>query len=169
MTRQERRFKGLQWTTVIANGLRTIHPYCSFGFKWHVLKNKGSQRMGPEFKCYGYCRFEDCPATVTVTVNSERDLKARVFFSGTWCIHNRIELKQRPVRANERTKYSKELQKRLPRSAYLDRLSAITEEVFESGCRDDVPSPQVLKNITREVKLKSRLHSHRDAELSINV
>lgn len=60
----------------------------------------------------------------------------------------------------QRTKYSKELQEHLPRSVYLDRLSAITEEVFESGCRDDVPSPQVLNNITREVKLKSRRHSH---------
>lgn len=136
----------MQWTNIIANGLRQIHPYCSFGFKWHVVKIKGSQRVGPEFKCSAYCRFENCPVTVTVTVDSKRDLKAEVIFSCSQSVHNRTELQQRPVRANDREKYSQELTKRLPRSVYLEKLNTITEKVFESGCRDEVLSTQVLKN-----------------------
>ncbi|XP_049330083.1 uncharacterized protein LOC111193619 [Astyanax mexicanus] len=74
--RKQRGFKGLQWTNVISKGLQTIYPYCSIAFKRHKLKIIGSKKASPEFWCLGYCRFEDCPITVTVTVNSEKDLKA---------------------------------------------------------------------------------------------
>lgn len=93
--RQKRGFEGLQWTNIISKGLRTIHPYCSIAFKRHRLKVLGSQKASPEFWCLGYCRFEDCPVMVTVTVDSEVDLKAKVEFKGEVSIHNPTELKRR--------------------------------------------------------------------------
>lgn len=125
------------------------YPFCSFAFKWHVLRTIGSQRTGAEFKCRGYCRFEDCSVSVTITMDNARDHKAKVHFSGSQSVHNRFELKQRPVQANDRTQYGKDLQKRLPRSVYLDKLNAIPEKVFESGCRDEVPSPRFKKRNKR--------------------
>ncbi len=65
---------------VISKGLRTIHPYCSIAFKRHRLKGLGLKQAGPEFLCLGYCRFDDCPVMVTVTVHSEKDFKATVGF-----------------------------------------------------------------------------------------
>lgn len=88
LNHSQRRFKGLQWTTVIGKGLRTIHPYCSFAFKCHLLRRLGSQGMGAECKCQGYCQFEDCPVTVTVTVDCEKYLKAKVLFTGSHSVHN---------------------------------------------------------------------------------
>jgi len=54
----------------------------------------GSIHASPEFSCLGYCRFEDCPVTVTVTVDSEEDLKAIVNYRGEKSIHNLTELNQ---------------------------------------------------------------------------
>ncbi len=54
---------------------------------WHTevrscyrLKGLGLKQAGPEFLCLGYCRFDDCPVMVTVTVHSEKDFKATVGF-----------------------------------------------------------------------------------------
>ena len=95
--------------------MRTIHPFCSVAFQWHRLRSEGS-KQSPEFKCKGYCRFEDCPITFTVTVKSADNLKAK-------------------------------------------KLAKINEDVMESGCRDEAPTPRVLKSISWEVRQRSRLHS----------
>lgn len=58
----------------------------------------------------------------------------------------------------ERVKISQELQRQLPREMYLDKIQEIDEDVLESGCRDQVPNLQVLKNISREFRQRSRLH-----------
>ncbi|XP_039657009.1 uncharacterized protein LOC120559388 [Perca fluviatilis] len=165
--RQKRSFKGLQWTNIISKGLRTIHPYCSIAFKRHKLKVMGSIQASPEFSCLGYCRFEDCPVTVTVTVDSEEDLKAIVEYQGEKSIHNLTELKRRPVRAHERKTLGEDLQRQLPRAMYLDKITKIHEDVMESGCRDEAPSPNVLKNISWEARKRSRQHSNEVISLQI--
>lgn len=158
--RHQRGFKGLQWTNIISKGIRTIHPHCSIAFKRHRLKTPGSKKPSPEFWCFGYCRFEACPVTVTVTVNNEEDLKATVEFKGDMTLHNLTELKRRPVRADDRKVLGNILQHKLPRAMYLDKLNQIDEDVMDSGCRDEAPTPQVLKNISWEVRQQSRPHSN---------
>ncbi|KAI4796471.1 hypothetical protein KUCAC02_026973 [Chaenocephalus aceratus] len=118
------------------------------------------KKPSPEFWCFGYCRFEACPVTVTVTVNNEEDLKATVEFKGDMTLHNLTELKRRPVRADDRKVLGNILQHKLPRAMYLDKLNQIDEDVMDSGCRDEAPTPQVLKNISWEVRQQSRPHSN---------
>ena len=124
------------------------------------LKVPGSTKPGPEFWCLGYCCFDDCPVTVTVTVQSEADLKATVKFQGGQSIHNHTELKRRPVRADLRNTLGGELKSVLPRAMYLQKLAKLGEDVMESGCRDDAPTPQVLRNISWQVRKNSRQHSN---------
>ena len=89
-----------------------------------------------------------------MAVDSEEDLKATVEFQGGESIHNKTELKRRPVRAEERTATGRGLQHQLPRAMYLEKLEKL------DGCRDKAPTPQVLKNISWEVRQKNCLHSN---------
>ncbi|XP_034551979.1 uncharacterized protein LOC117821656 [Notolabrus celidotus] len=52
---------------------------------------------------------------------------------------------------------------------YLENLAKIDEAVMESGCRDEGPTPQVLRNISSEVRQKSRLHSNKLLSLQFMV
>ncbi|KAI7814542.1 hypothetical protein IRJ41_021512, partial [Triplophysa rosa] len=158
--RGKRGFKSLQWTNLISEGLRTIHPYCSLAFKRHRLKVLGSNKAKSEFWCCGYCRFEDCPITFTLSVGCG-DLKVSVEFKGGEAIHNRTELKRRPIRARDREVVGQELQHQLPQAIYLKKLGKLDKNIVESGCRDEAPSPNVLKNISWEVRQKSRYHSNK--------
>lgn len=169
MKRTERGFRGLQWTNVISRGLRTIHPYCSFAFKRHRLRKLGSARPSPAFWCLAYCRFDDCPVTATVTVDSEVDLKAKVSFEGQESRHNRTELKRRPVRADDRLTTGQDLQHNPPRAMFLEKILQLDEETIESGCRDEVPLPRVLKHISWEVRNKTRQHSNKFLSLQIMI
>lgn len=164
MQRGKRGYSGLQWTNIIAEGLRTVYPYCSFAFKRHRVKAEGSTRPGPAFWCLGYCRFEDCPITVTVTLQKKEDLKATVNFQGVECVHNK-DTKTRPVRAENRNKLGLENQNQLPRAKYLELLSKIEDDVIRSGCRDEAPNPQVLRNISYEIRQKSRCHKNETLSL----
>ncbi len=83
-----RLFQGLQWTNLIAKGIMSVHPYCSFGFKRHSVKTLLSQKPGPVFTCVGYCRFTNCPVRAHVEVTDECTLKATVVFSGGDVCHN---------------------------------------------------------------------------------
>ncbi len=154
-----RLFQGLQWTNLIAKGIRSVHPYCSFGFKWHSVKTLLSQKPGPVFTCVGYCRFTDCPVRAHVEVTDECTLKATVVFSGGDVCHNTHELKRRPVRANARHFTAELLQTKLPRSLYLESMHKLPQTVIDSGCRDDAPSKDVLKNITWSERKIKRPHS----------
>lgn len=129
-----------------------MFPYCSFAFKGHRVQALDSVRKGPFFWCLGYCSFEDCPVTVNVTVDKEDDLKAKVNFQDLECVHNHYELKRRPVRAHKRDKIDHELEKQLPRAMYLEKMSKMDDDVVQSGCRDEVPTPQVLRNIAKHSK-----------------
>lgn len=128
-----------------------------------------SVRKGPFFWCLGYCSFEDCPVTVNVTVDKEDDLKAKVNFQDLECVHNHYELKRRPVRAHKRDKIGHELEKQLPRAMYLEKMSKMDDDVVQSGCRDEVPTPQVLRNIALEIRKKSRLHHNEIMSLQLMV
>lgn len=163
--RGKREYSGLQWTNLIAEGLRTVYPYCSFAFKRHRVKAEASTRPGPAFWCLGYCRFEDC--SVTVTLPKEEDLKATVNFKGVECVHNKKETKTRPVRADNRYKLGLEQQKQLPRAKYLELLSKIDDDVIRSGCRDEAPNPQVLRNISSEIRQRSRRHKNEILSLQL--
>lgn len=158
-SRSERNFSGLQWTNVIAAGLRTIHGYCSFAFKRHTLKRLTSERKCPIFTCTGYCTFTDCTVGVKVTVTSETTLKADVIFTGTMK-HSNKEIKCRPIRSKTRKNLEKNLQTKLPRSLYLENLQNMDEKVFQSGCRDEAPGPKVLKNIACTERKKARPNSN---------
>lgn len=110
--------------------------------------------------CKGYCQFKDCPITFTVTVKSADDLKAKVEFEGGGCVHNKTELKRRPIWAEDRRTIGQDLQRQLPRAMYLKKLAKINEDLMESGCRDEAPTPQVLKSISWEVRQRSHLLSN---------
>ena len=97
---------------------------------------------------------------MTVTVESEEDLKATVDFHGGTCVHNKNEPRRRPVRAEERNVLGEKLQSQLPRAMYLERIGPLKEDVLASGCRDEAPTPNVLKNISWELRRKSRLHKN---------
>lgn len=127
----------------------------------------GLKQGSPEFSCLAYCRFEDCPVTVTVTVHSDKDLKATVEFQGGQCIHNRTEMKRRPVRAHDRETLGQELQKQLPRGMFLEKIEGRSEDVMESGCRDAAPNPNVLKNISWEARKAS--HQHNSEIISLQI
>lgn len=81
-------------------------------------------------------------------------------FQGEVSIHNQTELKRRHVRADDRDVMGQDLKKQLPRAMFLEKLAKIDEDIMESGCRDEAPTPQVLKNISWEVQQKSRQHSN---------
>lgn len=147
-------FKALDWTNVIAEGIHSVFPYCSVGFKRHRLRRPTARKNTPEFWCEAYCRFEGCPVTVKVSVAS--DLKATVMFSGGSTKHVREHIKRRPIRAGYRKKLGEELQKTFPRALHLQRLKGVSSDVIDSGCRDDVPSTQVLKNISWEHRRSTR-------------
>ncbi|XP_028991434.2 uncharacterized protein LOC114846544 isoform X3 [Betta splendens] len=154
------RFKTLDWTNVIAQGIRSVHPFCSFAFKRHTVKAAGSIRTGPLFSCAGYCRFEECPVEVFVEVNNELSLKATVTFKGDKVWHSCNVLKRRPVRANDRPTTADVLTTKLPRSLYLDNLGKLPESVVDSGCRDQVPTPGTLKTLSWDNKRKKRSHTN---------
>ncbi|XP_073710050.1 uncharacterized protein [Misgurnus anguillicaudatus] len=107
----------------------------------------------------GYCRFRDCPVTVHVKVAVESTLKAAVVFSGGEVCHNTTEVQSRPVRAGARESIAEVLATKLPRSLYLESMQNLPNKVIDSGCRDDAPSKEVLKNISWSERKKSRLHS----------
>lgn len=100
-------------------------------------------------------------------MDSEDEIKGTVEFQGEQCVHSHTELKRRPVRADNRHIMGQELQKHLPRAMYLENLSDIKEDIMESGCRDEAPTPNVLKNISWEVRQKSRQHSNEIPSLQI--
>lgn len=151
-------FTDLQWTNVISKGIHSVHPYCSIAFKRHHVKIKGSKRKGPLFHCLGYCTFADCPVCVEVTITHESTLKAIVTFQGDEVCHSLEELRRRHVRADERDILAKQLESTLPRALYLQNLENIESTVFESGCRDNAPTPAVLKNISWNSRKKACRH-----------
>ncbi len=152
---ENRQFKSLNWTNVIAKGIRTVHPYCSFGFKRYTVKSLGSRKKCPAFACSGYCLFEDCSVQVDVKVESEYSLRADVIFHGDMMNHRLDQLKRRRIRSHARTKISKKLSSKLPRQYHLESLMKLEEDMMESGCRDDVPTTGVLKNIAYSERKKT--------------
>lgn len=77
-TQKGRLFKGMQWTNVVATGIKSVHPFCSFGFKRHTINTSQSRSKTAVFSCKAYCHFKDCPVTVKVQVKDEKTLKADV-------------------------------------------------------------------------------------------
>nr|XP_046226495.1 uncharacterized protein LOC124049206 [Scatophagus argus] len=50
---------------------------------------------------------------------------------------------------------------------YLEKLAQIGDDIIESGCRDEVPTPQVLKNISFDLHKNSRQHNNEILSLQI--
>lgn len=151
-------FKSLHWTNVMAEGIRSVHPFCSFAFKRHSVKPIGSNRKGPLFTCSAYCLFEDCPVEVQVKVLDESSLKANLMFKGETVKHSCEELKRRPVRADQRQVIADSLTTKLPRSLYLENLGKLDQSIIDSGCRDQVPTTGVLKTLSWSARKKHRRH-----------
>ena len=159
-TQHGRRFKTLNWTVLIAHGIRTIHPHCSFAFKHHSVQTIGSTRDAPVICCSGYCLFNDCPVKVQVKIDDESSLKAVVTFSGDRVWHHSEELQRRPVRADERDAIADILTTKLPRALYLQNLDKLEDSVVESGCRDQVPTTGVMKTLLCNNRKKNRRHKN---------
>lgn len=134
----------------MVKGIRSVHPYCSFGFRRHTVKSVGShgKTNSPLFTCSGYCCFYDYNVRVHVRVEDELSLKAVVSFTGDTVRHSHQQLKRRPIRAEERQDIAGTLSSKLPRTHYLDSLSKLEETVVQSGCRDEVLTTGVLKTLT---------------------
>lgn len=62
--------------------------------------------------------------------------------------------------ADERDIIGKQLETILPRALHLQSLEKIEPSVFESGCRDQAPTPEVLKNIAFKTRKKFRRHDN---------
>lgn len=71
-TQKGRLFQGLQWTNVIATGIKSVHPFCILVFKRQSIKTSQSRTKAPVFSCTAYCRIQDCPVTMG---NNEKTLK----------------------------------------------------------------------------------------------
>ncbi|XP_034079088.1 uncharacterized protein LOC117550702 [Gymnodraco acuticeps] len=166
-TQQKRQFKSLHWTNVIAKGIRSVHPHCSFGFKRHSVKMIGSMTKKPLFTCTGYCRFDDCQVKVNVKVESESSLKAVVCFQGGIVRHSLQQLRRRPIRAEERQLIADTLSSKLPRTVYLQSLNKLEETVLQSGCRDEVPTTGVLKTLSWGEREKQRRHENEMVSLQL--
>ena len=152
---------------MIANGIRSLHPYCSFAFKRHSVKKVGSQRNTPLFTCSGHCRFDDCCVQVKVKVENESSLKAFVNFQGGDVRHNRQQLKRRPIRGEERSVIAETLTSKLPRSVFLHSLNKLDENVVKSGCRDEVPATGVMKTLSWSERKKQRRHENEMMSLQL--
>lgn len=92
-----RLFQGLQWTNVIATGIKSVHPFCILVFKRQSIKTSQSRTKAPVFSCTAYCRIQDCPVTMG---NNEKTLKC---FPRRWDVpqHKRTENKMRCVESPE--------------------------------------------------------------------
>ncbi|KAG8008870.1 Zinc finger MYM-type protein 1, partial [Nibea albiflora] len=148
-----RQFSTLNWTNVVAKGIKDSNPYCSFAFKRHSVKPAGSRSRGPLFK-----------AEVKI---QDDTLKAQLTFRGEFIRHSRSQLVRRPVRGDERERLAQSLRPQLPRSLHLDRLGSLDDTVYESGCRDGVPTAGTLKKIYSAEKAKT--HHHADDVMSLRL
>lgn len=100
----------MQWTNVVATGIKSVRPFCSFGFKRHTINTSQSRSKTAVFSCTAYCRFKDCPVTVKVQVKDEKTQKADVLIQGGEVCHNTKEIKTRPVRGQSRDVIAEKLE-----------------------------------------------------------
>lgn len=99
----------------------------------------------------GVLAIADLRIAQSLTVDSETDLT--VEFQYEQCAHSHTELKRRHVRVGNRHIMGQELQKQLPRAMYLKNLTEMKDDIMESGCRDEGPTPNVLKNSNEIISL----------------
>ncbi|KAG7999431.1 hypothetical protein GBF38_000021 [Nibea albiflora] len=101
-------FQPLNWTNVVAKGIKYSNPYCSFAFKRPFSEaSRGPGGGGPLFKATAYCRFDDCPVEADVKIQMI-PLKAQLTFRGELIRHSRSQLVCRPVRGDERERLAQE-------------------------------------------------------------
>ncbi len=72
--------------------------------------------------------------------------------------HSLEELKRRPVRADERHNFAKQLESILPRALHLQNLEKSTAWCSSQGVEIKPPTPAVLKNISWNSRKKARRH-----------
>lgn len=71
--------------------------------------------------------------------------------------------------SNGQKEISQQLQITLPRALYLQNMENLKESVVESGCRDEAPSPGVLKTISWRQRMKDRKHKNETLSLQMMV
>lgn len=84
-------------------------------------------------------------------------------------VHSKTELQRWPVRADDQKDISQQLQTTLPRALYLKKMENLKRSVFESGCRDEAPSPDVLKSISWRQRMRDRKHKNETLSLQMMV
>lgn len=57
-TQKGRLFQGLQWTNVLATGIKSVHPFCILVFKRQSIKTSQSRTKAPVFSCTAYRRIQ---------------------------------------------------------------------------------------------------------------
>lgn len=75
------------------------------------------------------------------------------------------DLSERTIK-KEKRKIHQQLQNTLPRALYLESLEKFEESVTESGCRDEAPSPGLLKSISCKQRMEERRHKNESLSLS---
>ena len=74
-TREEKR-------EIILKFLQDSNLYCSFAFKNLRPKQPMSQKVfSPLFRCYRYCRFNDCPIWFTVFISGSSNLTLNIDYT----------------------------------------------------------------------------------------
>lgn len=93
-----------------------------------------------------------------MVIQSESNLKATVELYGGVARHYREELRQRYIRADERTRIGKRLETKLPRALYLETLKKLSSEAINSENHDECPRPSVLKAVSWSLRRQARCH-----------
>ena len=128
------------WPDLMRDALKRSNPYCSYGFQRHEIYRKKNGEISMYF--IGACRIPPCQSTLSIRCCSKNRFTAT--FSG-YIEHGTI--KSQPLKGTRRLKFAEILKNQTPRQAYLEHLGKISQEIFESGNRDDAPSASVLKKL----------------------
>ena len=154
-TREEKR-------EMILKFLEAGNPYCSFAFKnLHPKQPMSRKVFSPLFRCYGYCRFDDCPIRFTAVITGSSSLVINIDYTCNMVKHAVDERRSRYIRSTARQQLISSLEHQSPSTLYHKLFSTIPESELESGKRDKVgQSKMVLQKISSEGNLSKQKHSN---------
>ncbi|KAI8516629.1 hypothetical protein Bbelb_052100 [Branchiostoma belcheri] len=120
---------------LVIHGLKKSNKACSFTLKRHKVKTTNSRKSkGSLFCADAQCRFKDCYLLLATITILKEDLIASVQYSGR-VRHAAGETHTRYIRGDERKRLKDILKYKPPRRERLDRLGALGQQEYDSGCR----------------------------------
>ena len=164
-----------EWTTVMADVVAKVNPYCSFRFKYHWMKKQPSRKGSNYcFRTKGSCTFSGCPMECVIAVvsydqsNHPSSLSLHLSFGTTTVCHRVGERHARAIKGNRRKALVRDLKNQKPSSIRHQRLLQLTPAAYHSGKRDGVGvSPSVLQKISSESLHSEEEHSELCTSLMI--